>query len=117
MVAAEFAIICQLNETESDYDRPFHLEDVCWDKLESTFVYFLDSTRPGVMPAVSLLNEKPRKISVQRKPRESKDDSEFLPLVERAGPIPLTNAIFTENTVSLYGTRLKCPTDTQLSGH
>ena len=92
-------ITCQLDETESDYDRRCHLENVCWDRTASTFVYFLDSTRPEVMPAVTLLNGKPRRISVQRKPGENKDDSEFLPLVERAGPIPLTNATFIEDKV------------------
>jgi len=56
------------------------------------------------MPAVTLLNGKPRRISVQRKPGENKDDSEFLPLVERAGPIPLTNATFTEDKVYVYFT-------------
>ena len=97
-------ITCQLDETESDYDRRCHLENVCWDRHESTFVYFLDPTRPGVMPAVTMLNGKPRKISVQRKPGENKDESEFLPLVERAGPIPLANVTFSDHEVHVYFT-------------
>jgi len=31
-------IICQLDEAHSDFDRRCHLEDVCWDRRESTFV-------------------------------------------------------------------------------
>jgi hypothetical protein len=56
------------------------------------------------MPAVTLLNGKQRRISVQRKPGENKGDSEFLPLVERAGPIPLANATFADDKVYLYFT-------------
>lgn len=97
-------IICQLDETESDYDRRCHLENVCWDRRESTFVYFLDPTRPEVMPGITLPSGKPRKISVQRKPGENKDDSEFLPLIERAGPIPLTDVTFVDNKVYIYFT-------------
>jgi hypothetical protein len=56
------------------------------------------------MPAVTMLNGKPRKISVQRKPGENKDESEFLPLVERAGPIPLANVTFSDHEVHVYFT-------------
>jgi len=33
-------ITCQLDETGSEFDRRCHLENVCWDRTASTFVYF-----------------------------------------------------------------------------
>jgi len=98
-------IICQLDEAHSDFDRRCHLEDVCWDRRESTFVYFLDPSRPDVvMSGTTLLNGTPRRISVKRKPGENEDCMEFLPLVERAGPIPWANATFSNHKVHVYFT-------------
>ena len=98
-------IICQLDETHSDFDRRCHFENVCWDRRESTFVYFLDASRPdAILSGTTLPNGKPRRISVKRKPGENRDGMEFLPLVERAGPIPLQNATFSDHKVHVYFT-------------
>jgi len=60
-------IICQLDETHSDFDRRCYLENVCWDRRDSTFVYLLDASRPGaILSGTTLPNGKPRKISVKR---------------------------------------------------
>jgi hypothetical protein len=100
-------ITCQLDETGSDFDRRCHLENVCWDRTASTFVYFLDPDRPDmIMPGATMLDGTARKISVKTKPGPFRlaRSIEFLPLVERAGPIPLTNATFTEDKVYVYFT-------------
>lgn len=102
--AMHSTIICQMDETNSDSDRRCHLENVCWDRRESTFVYFLDPARPDIMPATTLPNGRPRRISVKRTPPDFTDGAEFLPLVERAGPIPLEKAIFSNHNVHLYFT-------------
>jgi hypothetical protein len=56
------------------------------------------------MPAATLLSGRQRKISVKRHPGESQDGFEFLPLIERAGPIPLKHAIFSDHKVHVFFT-------------
>lgn len=102
--AVHSTIICQMDETDSDLDRRCHLENVCWDRREATFVYFWDPDHSNVMRATRQPNGQPRRISVKRKPPENVDGAEFLPLVERPGPIPLENALFSDYTVHLYFT-------------
>lgn len=97
-------IICQMDESDSELDRRCHLENVCWDRRESTFVYFSDPAHPGLMPATTLPNGNPRRISVRRKPPENADGAEFLPLVERVGSIPLDDAIFSDHQVHVFFT-------------
>jgi hypothetical protein len=98
-------ITCHLDDTGSDFDRRCHLQNVCWDRRESTFVYFLDPDRPDeATRGATLISGKPRKISVRRNRGELGYVDEYLPLLERAGPIPLANATFSEHEVHIYFT-------------
>lgn len=98
-------ISCHLDDTNSDFDRRCHLQNVCWDRRESTFVYFLDRDRPDELArGATLISGKPRKISVRRNRGELGYVDEYLPLVERVGPIPLANATFSEHKVHIYFT-------------
>jgi hypothetical protein len=68
-------------------------------------VYFSDAGRPdATLPGATLPDGKPRRISVKRKPGENRDGMEFLPLIDRAGPIPLRNATFSDHQVHVYFT-------------
>jgi hypothetical protein len=88
-------ITCLMDDSDSEFDRRCHLQNVCWDRRESTFVHYLDPDRSGGGPG------KIRRISVRR---YRPFNNEYLPLVERLGPIPLTNATFPDQKVFTYFT-------------
>ena len=97
-----------MNNTDSEFDRRCLLQNVCWDRRESTFVYFSDPSRSNEGGA-ALFNGKPRKISVKRNVADLTMwtlgyTPEFLPLVDRAGPIPLANVTFSDHEVHVYFT-------------
>lgn len=98
-------ILCQMDDTESEFDRRCHLQNVCWDRHESTFVYYLDADRMNETSRGTVLpNGKPRRISVRRHIEDSGYAHDYLPLVDRAGPIPLANATFSDHSVHIYFT-------------
>jgi len=98
-------ITCHLDDTGSDFDRRCHLQNICWDRREFTFVYFSDPERSDEATRGAILTSgEPRKISVRRNRGELGYIDEYLPLVERAGPIPLANATFSEHKVHIYFT-------------
>lgn len=98
-------ITCHLDDTGSDFDRRCHLQNICWDRREFTFVYFSDPERSDDATRGAILTSgESRKISVRRNRGELGYIDEYLPLVERAGPIPLANATFSEHKVHIYFT-------------
>lgn len=95
---ASFSKIMCLYDDGQDEDRVCHLQNVCWDRADSTFVLFQDPKHPTINPLATPMDTE-RKIVVRK---YQYDYYMHLPIKQVVGVIPQEDVTFSPYHVHLF---------------